>query len=481
MRPAAPVAARFALLALAWSLAFFALLRSAWVERRLLLPLTEFQGAIATWYGGVPALPVVVSLECSAADAIALLLGATLAYPASWRGRLAAAGGGVLLVLAVNTVRIGTLALAAGSPHLFESLHLVVWPVLLVLVSAGYALAWMLGARPALAGQPAAAAARGLALPCGQFATLGVALLLLSAGATPWVAESRLVLQAAAWMAGTAARLLGAVGVAVTVSGTVLSTGHGAFLVTQECVLTPLIPVYLAAALTLPRGWAQRALAFLAAVPLFVTLGILRILLVALPPALVTSPVMVVHGFYQLLLGALAVGAVALWHAADGRGARPLGRAIAACLVGLLLAWVGGGAYTRLIAGAVDILRWALVEASTTGAALADRQGALRMLPAYQLALLPALWLAARPGVPGRRLAWGLGLLAAAQVLLGVAADLAHRRGAPVHPVLIRAWAVAGPLLALALLQRDGPRPLGGRGGAPPPGAPGTAPGTAPV
>ena len=54
------------------------------------------------------------------------------------------------------------------------------------------------------------------------------------------------------------------------------------------------------------------ALGALAAPPLFVALGIARLLVVALPDA-VGSPLFFVHAFYQLLLGAIIVIAAALW------------------------------------------------------------------------------------------------------------------------------------------------------------------------
>ncbi len=69
----------------------------------------------------------------------------------------------------------------------------------------------------------------------------------------------------------------------------------------------------------------------LATVPLFVGLGIVRLLIVALPDA-VASPLFVVHAFYQLLLAAVLVFLAALWR--HGRGAA-LRYALAGVVVGL--------------------------------------------------------------------------------------------------------------------------------------------------
>jgi len=136
-------AARFALRAVAWSLGLFGLLRLNWVETHALLPLTRLQGRLAVGLCGVPALPIDATLACSGADALALCVGVILAYPASWRMRLAGAGGGVTLVLGLNTLRIGTLGRVAASPAWFETLHVYVWPAVLTLAIAGYVLAWM--------------------------------------------------------------------------------------------------------------------------------------------------------------------------------------------------------------------------------------------------------------------------------------------------------------------------------------------------
>ncbi len=101
------------------------------------------RAALAAGLFGAPALPVEVTLACSGADALALCLGAVLAYPVRWRTRLAGAGGGAALILGLNTLRIGTLGRVAASPAWFNALHLYVWPAVLTLAIAGYVFAWM--------------------------------------------------------------------------------------------------------------------------------------------------------------------------------------------------------------------------------------------------------------------------------------------------------------------------------------------------
>ena len=134
-------AAKFVLRGLAASLGFFGLLRLNWIEASVVLPLTHAQGGLAAVLFGTPALPVEATLACSGADALALCLGAVLAYPVPWRARLAGAGGGAALILGLNTVRIGSLGRVAASPAWFNALHLYVWPAVLTLAIAGYVFA----------------------------------------------------------------------------------------------------------------------------------------------------------------------------------------------------------------------------------------------------------------------------------------------------------------------------------------------------
>ena len=245
----------FTLRAVAWSLGLFGLLRWGWLETHGLLALTRLQGRLAAGLWGTPALPVEVTLECSGADAMALCLGAILAYPAHWRMRFAGAGGGLGLILGLNTLRIGTLGRVAASQAWFEALHVYLWPAVLTLAVAGYVFTWMrvadrrraLGAARALPAWPAAPpSCRRPARLTRRFVLLTVAFLLLFTAASPLYLESAGVLAVAAFIARAAAAALGLLGVDARATANVLWTSRGSFLVTQECVSTPLIPVYVA-------------------------------------------------------------------------------------------------------------------------------------------------------------------------------------------------------------------------------------------
>ena len=232
-----------------------------------------------------------------------------------------------------------------------------------------------------------------------------------------------------------------------------LSTPRGGFTVTQECISTPLIPVYLAAVLACSDRWPRRALGLLATAPLFVGLGIARLLVVALPAALVASPVFLVHAFYQLLLAAVVVFLAAFWR--HGAGGMALRRALLAVVLGSALILLLGEPGPRFAANP----------------RLDDPQGAIALLPAMQVGLYVALWVAAFSAAGWRRFLAGLAFLALTQMaaLLGLHA-LANCCGLTPHVRDVRAWAVVGPLLAIAavvnaerLLRRPTPvaRPAG--------------------
>ena len=57
---------------------------------------------------------------------------------------------------------------------------------------------------------------------------------------------------------GPGGTILAAAGTTVAVSRAIIGTTHGAFIVTQECIVIPLIPLYVAAALAAPMGGGRR-------------------------------------------------------------------------------------------------------------------------------------------------------------------------------------------------------------------------------
>src|SRR6187401_1144835 len=103
---------RFLGIAILWELAFFAILKQAWVEQHALEPLARAQETIAHWYGAPQRASIAVTADCSGADVMALCFGVLLAYPVSWRRRLGGVAGALAIILTLNTLRIVTLLTA---------------------------------------------------------------------------------------------------------------------------------------------------------------------------------------------------------------------------------------------------------------------------------------------------------------------------------------------------------------------------------
>jgi len=449
----------FALRLIAWSLALFGLFRLPWAGTHLLLPATRLQAAAGSSLLGPSSLPIEVTLACSGTDALALCLAAIVAYPARWRMRAAGVAGGAALILALNTIRIGTLGRAAASPRWFDALHVYVWPAVLTIAIAGFVFAWMreVDRRPLSgsakrrdrarsASDPPSGSAKDLAerdaapyyLLTRRFALTAAAFLVVFTLASPLYLESARVLALAGLVARAAAFLLRVLGVDATASASLLATPRGAFVVTQECISTPLIPIYLAAVVVYARTWSARALWTAAAMPLFVGLGIARLLVVAVPAGLDSSPAFFIHAFSQLLLAAGMVCGLALWR--YGTRAEALVRAVAALALAIAFVRLLGEPYTHAIL-------WFRTAATTFD----DPQGALMFLPAFQFGLFLALWTAAFVPSGWTRFLCGASLLAAIQIAVagGVQLLAVHAGIAPLVRD-IRAWALLGPALIIA-------------------------------
>jgi exosortase/archaeosortase family protein len=430
-------AARFVLWGVVGSIGVFGLLRLHWTEVHVVLPFTRIQSDLAEAVFGTPALPVEATLACSGTDALSLCLGAILAYPRRWQTRLAGAAGGTALIFGVNTLRIGTLGRAAASPWWFNTLHVYVWPAVLTLAIAGYVLAWMrLADRPretTLAARAPSASTPVVALqPSWRFVGLTAVFLFLFLAASPLYLESASVLALADLVARAAATILAVVGITAHVAANVLWTPRGGFLVTQECIATPLIPIYLAAVWTYSGSWRRRILAVLAVLPLFTALAVARLLVVALPEA---SPLFFVHAFYQFVLGAVVVFVAAFWRY---RGRAAVGHAVAGLITGILFVNLLGPFYTRIVT-------------YRSGMPLDDPQGAIAFLPAFQVGLYLALWVAAFLAAGWRRGLTGLAALGLTQIAGFMAWHALVSWAGLMAPVRdVRAWAVAGPLLILA-------------------------------
>lgn len=389
---------------------------------------------------GPSSRPLEATLACSGADALALCIAAIAAYPARWRMRAFGIVIGTAGILGLNTIRIGTLGRAAAAPQLFDALHVYVWPLVLTIAIAGMVSGWMgLADRPRAPRSGTvpvvASTQQGLPIVAVRFALTAAAFLTLFTLAAPLYLDSGRVLAVAWLVARAAAILLRGVGVDATAAAGMLTTPSGSFLVTQECIATPLIPVYLAAVLVYSRAWRRAALGALAMIPLFAALGTARLLVVALPAGL-GHTAFFIHAFSQLLVAAGMVCGIAFWR--YGARASTWIRAFAALALALAFFQMFAGPYT----GAIVSLR---------RVTMADPQGALAFLPAFQFGLFLALWFAAFVPSGWARFLCGASVLVAVQIAVSVGVQLLFDH-AGVAPLVrdIRAWALIGPALVIA-------------------------------
>lgn len=425
-RPRLHNAQKYVVWATTTALGLFGLLRLPWVEAHLVLPVTRLQGAVAASAFNTPAAPISVTLACSGTEVIAMCLGAVLAYPVSWRARLSGAAVIMVVILGLNTIRIGTLGLAAGDPQWFNALHLYLWPAGLILATSGAVFVWMRHADRTL---------EGTWSPSWRFVALAFVLLAVSALTAPAYINSDAVYRIGSLIAHAGAMALSTVGAVASATGNVLWTTRGGFSVTGDCVATPLLPLYLAAVWTYASTWSRRVLGSMMAVPIFFVLGVVRLLLVALPQSIAPVPEFASHTFYQVVLAVVLIVLAGRWRHGLRAALVPVAAGIT---VAVLFVALAGAIYADAVL--IPVPR-----------PLLDPQGALALLPSFQVALFLALWIAAGRDIPRSTVAIGFGLLIASQLAgafwlaqPGVPETLAS------HVSLVRAWAVAAPVLVLA-------------------------------
>ena len=304
--------------------------------------------------------------------------------------------------------------------------------------------------------------------PLARFLATAAVAVAAYAALTPVLYHSTLLYTPGRLVTTAAARILTAAGgTHVSASGIVLTTPTGSFFVTPECVATPLMPLYLAAVLSLPRTWGRRLLGLVAFGPVFVALLVARLLTVSLPPVADASPLFITHGFHQWVLGALLVGVASARRPGAAGFVRPAARATMILAALVAVSWVAGRSYAVLVTAGSAVLSRVVPSVLVSLWAQGDLQGALLVLPVYQLALFLGLWTAWHGRRRFARAMVGVVALYASQVmLLVVLGALNVQSGADLPALFLRAWAVAAPLVLAAALARPPrtPRSLEGPG-----------------
>jgi exosortase H (IPTLxxWG-CTERM-specific) len=91
-------------------------------------------------------MEVQIIFECTAVYPIGIFAAAVLAYPATWRARLAGLAMGIPAIVAVNLCRIVSLCyIGHWYPGAFETAHLVVWQSLVIFLTFLFWVIWVVG------------------------------------------------------------------------------------------------------------------------------------------------------------------------------------------------------------------------------------------------------------------------------------------------------------------------------------------------
>lgn len=136
----------------------FTLLSLNWVNDHVVVPFTagvakasgvtlRLLGQDVTLDGTVirsPRFAVNIENGCNGVETMLIFLSAVLAFPASWRSRLAGLAIGLVAIQGINLVRVVALFLTgAYLPSLFDASHTVIWQTLVILSGV---LLWLLWA-----------------------------------------------------------------------------------------------------------------------------------------------------------------------------------------------------------------------------------------------------------------------------------------------------------------------------------------------
>ena len=89
-----------------------------------------------------------INHECTGVFVLFVLVSFILAYPATWRAKLLGMGVGIVILSAVNVIRIATLVRVVESyPGAFEYFHEYVWQGAFLMLVTLYAMTWVEWAR----------------------------------------------------------------------------------------------------------------------------------------------------------------------------------------------------------------------------------------------------------------------------------------------------------------------------------------------
>jgi exosortase/archaeosortase family protein len=439
--------AHFIVAGAGWSAVFLAALHNAILERTVIAPFVAWQARLGGY--GPGASLAVADLSCAGTDVIALAVAAILAYPAAWTRRLAGLAGAAVWLIALNALRIMTLFAVAATP-VFAPLHVYIWPALLILGASTFVFVWIWSAERAAAGDARSSLVR--------LALIAPPLVAGYAAALPSMLDSPALRSLANGAAAWTAAVLRLAGADASVGGSTLVVSTTALMITPECILTPMMPVFLACALGVPRRWSRRVLGALLFVPVFGALMVARLLTVALPPLLLATPLYLTHAFHQLVTGAACIVVTAIHARAPDWRVRPAARVAARAIGAVMLFLVLLAMIARPAQATLDILASQMcrllphVGMTSSGY---DVQGAFAVMPGFELALLSGL-LAASGTMPTvrRSVAMVSALMLTQLSVLVTAGELDAHAGFTIPVVGVRALSIAIPVVLFMLVCR---------------------------
>ena len=151
---------RFMLLFLLFLTALFVAELLQPVDRHVIVPFTSAIADVCVWIVGIfdphaiahgkilqsttSGFAISIERGCNGVEAVIILISAMLAFPASWRHKLAGIGIGFLAIQAMNIVRIISLFyLGQWSRLWFDWFHLYLWQALIVLDALVVFLVWL--------------------------------------------------------------------------------------------------------------------------------------------------------------------------------------------------------------------------------------------------------------------------------------------------------------------------------------------------
>jgi exosortase family protein XrtM len=122
------------------------------VDAYVVRPLSALIAAAAGWIVGVPAKGTIIASACFAVniqngcnglETVLFLLAAVLAFPASASRKAVAAIAGIVLIQAVNLIRVVTLYLiGCHRPQWFASFHLAIWQTIVFATAVLFFAGW---------------------------------------------------------------------------------------------------------------------------------------------------------------------------------------------------------------------------------------------------------------------------------------------------------------------------------------------------